>query len=446
MRISIPHDLAALGEYIPRFLRLIGEDRWFKRADHLDAEQQKSPPRWKIVSDYHWLEMAISFQSDVLAREGHLRSELCDGLTLAALNFAATTVEVHVQLSQLGRQNLEGRLRDGLKAETGFAPLYLELDLAQRLMEAGFDVAFVDMEGAARFDLLFGRGTFAGEVECKSLSADAGRQIHRKDFYRFMEAILPALEAQRALRRREVLVITLDARLSPKVADQVALLATTRSMLAGEARTVLTGDGFKVERQDLNTAIGGASVTDAKALYKACGAAFGPNTHVAGSLTEGGGCLVVMRSKREDDTSKPMLEAMRKAASQLSRERPGFIAIQEHGIDAADLMLPNVRRQAGILSYALYGRYGASHVSATYITGFGAVVARDGTVGTPAFGIPNPKPMFSVGPADAPPFLAHISDQVYAAAIGAPLPAPNISNLPIQRAEHDDAAGEAAAT
>lgn len=76
----------------------------------------------------------------------------------------------------------------------------------------------------------------------------------------------------------------------------------------------------------------------------------------------------------DGDPSKPLLEAMRKAASQLSGQRPGFIAIQDHGIAAADLMLPHVQRRAAILSLALYGRYGGSHVTATYVTAFGAVM------------------------------------------------------------------------
>lgn len=153
--------------------------------------------------------------------------------------------------------------------------------------------------------------------------------------------------------------------------------------------------------------------------------------------------MIVMRSLREDDTSKPMLEAMRKAASQFSRQRPAFIAIQEHGIEAADLMLPHVRRRAGILSYALFGHYAAAHVNATYITGFGAVVARDGQMGTPAFAIPNPEPAFPISAPDAAPFLVSISDADYAAAIGAPLPAPNISFLPIEVPDgaSDDASG-----
>ena len=440
MRVAISSELAALGGYIPRFVGLVGEERWFKRVDHLDSEQRLSPFRWKIVKDYHWLEMAISFQFDVLASEGRLRPDLTDAPILAALNFAAATVEVHARLSDVGQRRLEGRLRDCLKAETGYASLYLELDVAQRLMDSGFDVNFADMEATAQFDLAFSRDEFVGEVECKSLSADAGRQVHRKDFYRFMEALSSKLEAQHALRNPEVLLITLDGRLSSNILDQAPLRAATRTMIEDRTQMIFSGNGFEVERRGLDAAHMGALVTDTRAFYSACSAIFGPNAHIAGSLTEDSGCLVVMRSKREDDISKPMLEGMRKASDQFSGQRPAFIAMQLHGIEAADLMLPHMRRRAGILAYALYGHYESPHVNATYFTGFGAVTASDGIVGTAAFAIPNPNPAFKVDSADSSPFLAHISDEAFAATIGAPLPAPNISSLSIDLG-HDEGCG-----
>ena len=441
MRVDSRLEHNALGDYARGFVQLVGEDRWFRRADQLDSEQRQSPFKWKVVRDYHWLEMAISQQYNIFAGEGRLRLEEGDPLTLSALTFAATAVEVHAGLSPVAQRNLEGRLRDGLKAETGFAALYLELDLAPRLMDAGFDVEFVDMEEAARFDLLFHRGAFVGEVECKSLSSDAGRQIHRKDFYRFMEALAPALETQRGLHRPEVLLVTLDRRLSSNTSDQGSLRTAAGALLVDPAGRASAGDGFELERRDFNAADFGASLMSEVAFYRACQERFGANVHVAGGLTQTGGCLVVMRSSRGDDTSKPMLDALRKASRQVSGERPAFIAVQMHGIKPADLMLPNIRRQAGILSYALFGHYQGSHVCATYFTGFGAVVEKQGTVGTPAFGISNPKPAFSVKAEDAAPFVSGISDEAYAAAIGAPLPASNISVIPISL-EHGETEAE----
>jgi len=120
-----------------------------------------------------------------------------------------------------------------------------------------------------------------------------------------------------------------------------------------------------MERRPYAECLDQAPLNEQRGFYKACGAAFGESTHVGGGLTEDGGCLVVVRSDRADHPSKPKLEAMRKAASQFTGERPAFIAIQEHGIEPAELMLPHVRRKAGTLSSALFGHYGADHVNAT---------------------------------------------------------------------------------
>ena len=287
------------------------------------------------------------------------------------------------------------------------------------------------MEGLAQYDFSFSRGAFIGEVECKSLSADAGRQIHRKDFYRFMEAIRPALELHSQLQRKVVLVITLKARLSPDISRQAELASGSSAMLGADAPTFADGRNAKFERIPYSELLEDVPTLDEKSLWGICRKMFGENIHVAGGLTEHGGCIVIMRSDREDDTSKPLIEAMRKAASQLSGKHPAFIAIQDHGIEAADLMLPHLCRRAAILSYALFIHYGAKHVNATYFTGFGAVVDHKGGFGTPAFTVPNPEPEFSLEVADAAPFLETIPDQDYAAIIGSPLPAPNISILPL---------------
>lgn len=145
-----------------------------------------------------------------------------------------------------------------------------------------------------------------------------------------------------------------------------------------------------------------------------------------------------MRSKREHDSSKPLLEAMRKAASQLSGRRPGFIAIQDHGIAAADLMLPRVQRRAAILSLALFGRYGGSHVTAIYVTAFGAVILRNGVLGTPAVAVLNPEPRFPVSPADASSLLALMSDETYTRSTGPSSPESDFDESPVELTEGDD--------
>lgn len=430
MRFNFSPNVASQAAYITHFFNLVGKNRWYKRINQLYAEQKASPYFSKIVSDYHWLELAISHQADVLAEEGKLRPESMNLHALVALQFVTAVVEIHSRLSRDAQIQLVGRLRDGLKAESGFAAVYLEVDIAIILMTAGYDVRFLDIESSANYDLEFSRNGFIGEVECKSLSVDAGRRIHRKDFYRFVQTLVPQLNAHLSLEQQEVLVITLDGRLPSNVSKQAELHRVAAVMLEKNAPKIMCGAKFQIERLDFKKCLGTTPYRNKHAFSNFCKKKFGPNSHIAGSLSESGGCLVVMRSEREDDTSKPWLYAMRKAASQLTGQRPGFIAVQFQDTTVTDLMLPHFRRKAGILSYALFGHYCADHVNATYICGFGAVAAKDGNFGVPAFSVPNPKPKFPIDSCNAAPFLTPISDTDFAEVIGAPLPQPDISHIP----------------
>lgn len=427
MRFSVKFDRLTLAGHIPKFLALIGEERWFKRMNQLDEDQLNSPFLWKIVADYHWLEMALSYQGQVIKHQGSLDVGLMDATSRMALQFAGMAVEIHSRLGSRGRRTLEGRLLSAMKAETGFAALYLELDLACRLMNDGYEVDFPDLEGTGQYDLMFQRGDAICEVECKSLSADAGRKIHRKDFYRFMDSIRSALTEPTG--HHDVLVVTLQDRLSPKIEDQRQLRKDVIDILQGSAPSKLVRAKYHLEREESAKRLPNLNFSDEQAVYKECINAFGPNLHVSGLAIPGNNCILVMRSKREDDTSRPLLEAMREASAQFSGKNPSFIAVQFQEIEPADLMLPHFRRRVGILSYALFGHYGEDHINSTYFCGYGAVVDRDGRIGTPAFSIANPQPRFLFRPEDAATFLAGLTDADYALALGESLPAPNISNL-----------------
>ncbi|MFT3897189.1 MAG: hypothetical protein QM719_05770 [Thermomonas sp.] len=427
MRFFIEPSLASLAQYIPRFFTLVGEERWFKCVDQLNNAQLRSPFIRKIVSDYHWLEMALSYQSEILKHEGSLNVAHIDTPSRVALQFAGAVVEIHNRLGPRGRHTLEGRLIGATRAETGFAALFLELDLACRLMDAGYDVDFPDLEGTDQYDLVFRRGDVVCEIECKSLSADAGRKIHRKDFYRFMEAIRPALTHR--VGHFDVLVVSLRDRLSSTLVDQRQLREDVIETLQGKAPSEIVRADYRLERNGFSERLPNLKFGDEQAVYKECTNAFGPNLHISGTSASDGGCLLVMRSEKEDDTSKPLLEAMRKASSQFSGNRPCFIAIQFQEIKPGELMLYHLRRRAGILSYALFGQYGGSHVNSTYFCGYGAVIQRGNLLATPGFSIPNPQPRFQISLDDAAPFLIGLTDEEYAIALGEPLPTANTSHL-----------------
>ncbi len=431
MRYHLATDLPGLAEYLPRFLNLAGGERWRKRAVQLGECAFQSPFQAKIVADYHWLEIDLSHQMIINETLGRLMPEQIDLKILAALYFAGTIAEVHARLTSRGRTAFEGRIRDALKAETGFASLYLEMEIAQRLLAAGYDVEFPDLDGTDRYDLRFSDATSSGEVECKSLSTDAGRKIHRKDFYRFIDAIGPSLAERAKGGNDEVLVITLHDRLPKNTANQAELRSATAQIMGEEAPTSIRGSFFRIERENYADRLSAAPIDNERGFYKACCDTFGRDCHVSGAITPDGRCLVVMLSLREDDHSKPLLEAMRKAASQLSGTCSGFIAVQFHEIVPADLVLPHLRRRAGILSCALFGHYGGSHVNAIRFCIYGGLAASKEGVGVPAFAVPNPLPKFELDPKMTQIFGNQVPDAEFAALLGVQLPAESISYFPI---------------
>lgn len=388
MRFTLPTEPVALARYLPEFMALVGVDRWVKRADQLANEMKRSPYLHRIVLDYHWLEMNVCHQWEVLTLADSVDLRSLPELNLAALNFAATTVEVHKRLGEKGKRVLAGRLLDALQAETGFAALYLELSLVQRLLSWHFDIELPDMEGTAQYDLLVSQGNFSAEVECKSQSADAGRQIHRKHFYRFMASLAP----ERNLRpngRREIVLVTLTGRLHADLAQQASLAKAVNALIDGDATSAAKSSWFELRKLGFDEVAGlEDNILDPKQLQAVLKKAFGEDIHVAGWQGPNA-CLLVMRSAKADDPSAMTLEAMRKGASQLSKTRPGFLAVQDHGMEPEDLFLPHVQRRAFILSSALFGHYKARHVNAVYVTGYGAVIDDQRALRTPGFAVTN---------------------------------------------------------
>ena len=418
MQFTLATDPAAFAAHLPHFTVLAGGSVFRKRAVQLAHDFRRSPFQAKIVADYHWLELDLATQVLAVEQTGRV-SEDISVQQLAAMHFAGTLVETHGRLNDAGRAALQGRVRAALQAESGFAPLYLEFDIALRLLQAGFDVQFPDLEGTARCDLRFADGRAEGEVECKSLSVDAGRKIHRKQFYRFMERVERDLARHAAGGAKEILVVTLHDRLPSRSPEQSALHGAISRLLSEPALAAIDGDFFRLTREGYGDHLRSASTENATEFYSACRDAFGHDIHVSGAMAEGGVCLLVMRSLLEDDSSKPWLEAMEKAATQFSGARPAFIAVQFNDLTPPDLILPNFRRRAEILSGAVFRKANTAHVAATFFCPYAGLVASANGVGAPTFAILNPMTKFEIRTSDYPVFMGQMPDDEYAKLVGA---------------------------
>jgi hypothetical protein len=415
MQFKIATEPWILRSYIPELVALAGEALWTKRTSHLRSFG-RSPYLARIASDYNWVELQLD---DELGRRQEQTPPKVepDPISSRTLRFAQTIVEVYRSLPPVGQRQLEGRIRDALQAETGFAALYQEMDIATVLINQGFDVRFPDLENSGRADISFQQAGASGAIECKALSADAGRKIHRKHFYRFVDAI-----SQEVFDRMstpgvdEVILITLKDRLPSNVQENTPLVQTAKTFLRSRETLHAQGHGFDIVRKPYPTLFDALRPMSEREFYADAQKQFGGNCHIAGGRTEDGGCLVLVRSERQDDHSKPLLEAMKEATEQLPADRPGFIALQFNEISSADLALPHLRERCALLSNYLFHESPASHVAAVYISAFGAIsVAADAT-GYPALAIWNPHCKFD---GRGLPFRIGVSDAAFSELVNA---------------------------
>lgn len=398
MQFRIANEPWILRGYVPEFIELIGARLWDKRTGEIRRAGLLSPYRERIASDYHWVELQIADEMSARELVGASPSTVSDPISLRALRFCQTVVEVHKSLSDRGRKALEGRLRDALQAQTGFASVYQEMELAAQLICGEYDVSFPDLEGLGHADLVFQRGGHTGAIECKALSGDAGRKIHRRGFYEFMHAISPELSARASTPNvNEVMVITLSDRLPSGMSERNTLANATKQLLISNDIPTLNGPNFTIERRLFSDVFGDPGYMPEHSFYKDVQRTFGQGCHVAGIQVETGRSIVIMRSEKPDDPSKAQLDAMKKAAMQLPPGFPGFVALQHNDISSADLTLPYFREKAALLAGYLFFESEADHLAGVYLSAYGAISVSADAFWYPGILIVNPNCRFDSG-------------------------------------------------
>jgi hypothetical protein len=299
MRFQTATEPWVLRSYIPELVSLAGEGLWKKRTSDLRSFG-RSPYLERVASDYHWVELQLD--DELAKRENAIldADSSSDPISCRALRFAQTICEVHKSLHPAGKRRLEGRIRDALQAETGFAALYQEMEIAAVLVRQNFDVGFPDLDGSGRADISFQQGTADGLIECKALSADAGRKIHRKHFYRFMLAISQeVLDRLSRCGRDELILITLKDRLPPNIDKNTPLVQATKNLIRSSEVLHIAGDDFDIVREPYSKRFGILRPMAEQEFYAAAQEQFGANCHIAGGSSQEGGCLFscVVKSK-----------------------------------------------------------------------------------------------------------------------------------------------------
>jgi hypothetical protein len=194
MLINTAIDVRVLPTVVARFTAIVGLDRWKKCVDDLSKWQNRTQLFDDYLEQRHGIELAFERVTQRRRSTGRLIWPPKDISTIRYYNLALTATAVYDRLSVRGKKKLAGMIVNALQSEFGFGPLAFEMQIVTHLMGRGFDVQFNDIEGDGGFDFLATRNGTQVEVECKHVSGDIGRNIHKKRQLVLGEHLLPRLD------------------------------------------------------------------------------------------------------------------------------------------------------------------------------------------------------------------------------------------------------------
>jgi len=328
-----------------RFSNLIGDQHWRKRVDLLKAEIKGN----RLLKEYLTQENEIAFSlqasTELKKRFGRFPVHQLDCSPFyPCMAFAAQILSIAEASGSAQRAQLVRRVHGALKNPDDMRGLRLELTAATHFLRRGLDVQWPEMIGGGTMDLVVpGLGPQGLEIECKSISDDKGRKIHRREALEFCSLVKPQLnDLGKELKAGVAAVLTLDGRMPGNFTDRRKLAqSVVRYVLSGSSNCQLEGANLRIHEFDpaLLEKLGEDGLpTISRDRIDSITDTTNRQAMIVGRKS-GGAIVFVLQSAQDDSLLTYVFDTLSKSASkQLSGERAGMFLVGLEGIEAESLM------------------------------------------------------------------------------------------------------------
>ncbi len=328
--------------YFRRFFDICDFSHWEKRFASFSDWRSKNPFIGEHLVDQFPIELALLDAKTELDRSGQFPQDIATESYNSLLSFVAMVIRVHQRSSTDGKKRIEGILRGGLKGTGRLSPFAHEMAVAAHLLSRGFEVYFNDLEEGNGFDFLATKEGKSLEVECKHISGDVGRKIHKRDWLNLVEILESDLSSELNTNQKAFLInITIPRRLETGEhrALRKAIVHATRTKNA-----LSTTDG-RIEVREFNFAASPFSDEPTNALDRDTIVAFleerfainNPNAFAIFNPPQGM-LIFNIRSDEPDTVLKSIVELLKKSSKdQLTGNSPGVICALMSAITGAEL-------------------------------------------------------------------------------------------------------------
>lgn len=329
-----------------RFITITSWSVWKKRIETIERNIRDNPLQSEFYTERHALELEFSRTMATKRRTGQVSEKISSYHQFKFYSFVAMFTRVHQRLENGAKLRLERTLFGALKGDNSLHSIQHELDSVAHLMSRGFDVTFNDLENGGGFDFLAERDHAKIEFECKTVSADIGRKIHKKRLVQLGSRLAPLMSQVLNERRGGHLIkITVPKRLYGTTEFQCSIVkAVERSLSRSKNRFVRPEPcEVSVKEFDLDETpfllepTKGIVRHEMESAFERMGLKPDPQAILAykpGKVA----LVIVVESCEKDEVLAGVMKQAKAAADQFSRQRPAIISMR-----LLDLSAPQIR-------------------------------------------------------------------------------------------------------
>jgi len=326
-----------------RFREIVGERHWRKRVDSIKVDWKGRPYLRDLLQEINAIAVALDRCSSLTSRYGQLADiHTRDRSLYPAFQLAAQTLSIMDAVPSDQARRFVRRLHGAFKNPDDMRAVQLELGVATHFIRRGNQVSWPEIDNTGSFDLLVHDiGTEGLEVECKSVSNDCGRRIHKRDALEFNHLIRQEVEVLASkLHSGLAVILTVPERLPTGFNDRQALAREVRrAIVSGRNSMLADGSDIRILEFDVSK-YPNLGPPDSAAVRDDINNITGTENRATMILgRKNGGALVFVVKSSQDDTllSYIFKTAGDAARSQLSGNRAGIIVVELDGISADGL-------------------------------------------------------------------------------------------------------------
>lgn len=337
---------AVIPEVYKRFTDVVGDKHWKNRVAQLKQNIKAN----RFLDDYIRSENSIAFQLDHL-RELTLKFETVPSWEVnnraiyPAAAFAAQVLSIIDVSPKQFAQQLIRRIHGALKKPDEMRALRLELRAAAHFAKRGLKISWPEMTGIGKFDLFIEElGPKGLEIECKSISTDKGRKVHRQEVLEFYGLLWPHFEVKRKTLCTGLSVVLTVPERFPKEYNSRKELAKQvgKQIVCGQSAVFSDGSSLKIDEFDTNRLGFIPNTSNPKEIRAALDEITDTRNREALIIgTMAGGVLAFAVQSNQDDTfMKAVFDTLSDSVKkkQLSGVRGGMFLVELFGIDEEQII------------------------------------------------------------------------------------------------------------